>query len=186
MRASQTRGDFFRLQFDQTSQTFHDCGLSDAGFAHQHRRVGAFTMTENLDDLLNLQLTSNGRRNLVLTRQAVQRHTKMFEVRWQLELLSILLFLLLTLLYLNANVLRDCFRSCSQTLQHLDKQAVISRERFEDVGCFYCLTALRSRSLHGALEKIGRVGCDAETFAYMLLTAALETSFDCDLNGHRI
>src|SRR5258705_13995086 len=97
------------LKFDQTRQSLDHRSLTDAGLAYEHRRIGAFAMTKDFDDLLDLFFAADGRRNLVSTHQAVQREPKMFQVRRQLKLLAILLFLFLALVNVCAHVFDNGF-----------------------------------------------------------------------------
>src|SRR5687768_318658 len=62
MRTAQTRRDFFRLELNQTRQPFYYRSLANAWFSHEHRRIGALAMTENLNHLLNLFFPANGGR----------------------------------------------------------------------------------------------------------------------------
>ena len=102
VRAAQTRRNFFRLQLDQPRQSFDHRSLADAGFANQHRRICAFAMAKNLDDLLNLFFAADGRRNLVGASQPVERNAEVFQIRRQLKFLAILLFFLFSFLNLSS------------------------------------------------------------------------------------
>ncbi len=72
VRVTQTRRNFLRFEFDESRESFDDSGLSDSRFPDQHRGVRAFLVAENFDHLLDFLLASYCRRNLVLTRQAVE------------------------------------------------------------------------------------------------------------------
>src|SRR5207302_10627122 len=83
VRIAQARWDFLWFEFNQASKTFDDGGLADARFTNEHRRVGAFAMAENFDDLLNLFFTTDRGRNLVHARHAIQRHAEVFQISGQ-------------------------------------------------------------------------------------------------------
>jgi len=110
-----------RFEFNQTGQAFDDGGLTDAGLANQHRRVGALAMAKNFDNLLNLFFAPDGRRDFVHARHAIQRDPEVFQVRRQIKLFTVLFVLLLAHVYTCAYVLANRFRLGAQILEHLDK-----------------------------------------------------------------
>src|SRR5207248_9036439 len=103
----------------------YDGSLSDAGFAHEHWRIGALTMAENLYHLLNLHLAPNGRRNLVRTRQTIQRDAKMFQIRRQVEFFLVLLLFLFAYVNTRANIFDDRLGRSAEAAQHLDEHATL-------------------------------------------------------------
>ena len=143
-------------------------------------------MAEDLDDLLNLFFAADGRRNLVRAGQSIQRNTKVFQIRRQFKLLSILFFFLFSFLHLRANVFHHGVRIGAHGSQHVDKKTVVVGERFKNVGCFDCLATLCSGSLHGALEQVGRIWSDAKTFADVLLAGGIQSLLNCHLDHDRI
>ena len=95
----------------------------------------------------------------------------MFQVRRQVKLLAILLFLFLALVNVRAHMFDDGFGLGAQILQHLYKQTAGVREHFENVSGFDCLASARTRTFHGSLEKVGGIRSDAKAFADVLAAA---------------
>src|SRR5690349_14989966 len=121
MRVPQARRRLFRLQFNQSGQTFDYGGLADAWFTDEHWRVRAFAMAKNLDDLLNLFVPSDGGWDFVHARHSIQRDAKMLKIRRQLEFLPLLLVPPLPYIDVSAHLLADCLWLGAQLLKHLNK-----------------------------------------------------------------
>ena len=171
VRVAKTRRNFFRLKLDQARESFDDRRLADARLADEHRRIRPLAVAEDLDHLLNLLLAPDGRRNLVLPRQLVERNAEVLEVRRQLELLLVLLLFLFARADACAHVLDDRLGVHAEISQNVDEHAaLVLRERRENIGRLDGLAPLRARALHRALEEVGRFGRDAEALADMLAT----------------
>ncbi len=128
-------------------------------------------MAKNLHHLLNLFFTTNRGRYLVGPRQAVQRYSKMLQVRRQLELLPILFLFVFTLLHLRLHVLSYSVGIRSHVFQHLKEETVVVCQRGKNISRFDGLAALRAGALHSSLEKIRSVGRNPEAFTNVLLAA---------------
>ena len=142
-------------------------------------------MAKNLDDLLDLFFAADGGRNLVGAHQAIQRESKMFQVRRQLKLLAILLFLFLALVHIRAHMFDDGFGLGAKIPKNLDKQTARVREDFENVCGFDRLASARTRAFHRSLEKVSRIRSDAKAFADVLATA-IQTIVDGPCHQVRI
>src|SRR2546423_11261024 len=143
-------------------------------------------MAEDLNDLLNLFFASDGRRNLVSSRETIQRNSEVFQIRWKLKLLPVLFFFLLALLHLCSHVFHDRFGVRPHVSQDFDEQTVVTAQSFKDVCCFNCFAALISRALHRTLEQICCVRADTKSLTDMLLPAVAEAFLNRHFDDDRV
>ena len=122
-------GTFSRFELDQTRETFDDRRLADARLTDQHRRVRTFAVTEDLDHLLDLSFAADGRRNLVLPRQLVERDAKVLQIRRQLVFLSKRLILLFAHLDSLRNLFDSAIRISTEPSQNVGRARRQDRKR---------------------------------------------------------
>ena len=80
------------LEFDAAGEALGDRGLADTGLADQHHRVRPLAVAEDLQHLLDLQVATVDRGDLVLTRQQIEIGREVLQERRQLESLAQALF----------------------------------------------------------------------------------------------
>ena len=80
VRATEPRRHRVPFEFYESGQTLDNRSLSDAGLTNEHRRIRALAMAEYLDHLLDLACATDGRRELILPRKPVERHSEVLEV----------------------------------------------------------------------------------------------------------
>ncbi len=85
LRVAEPHGNAIGLELETARKRFGDCRLADARFAHQHHGIGSLPVTENLEDLLNLAISTKHRRQPVQTREIVQVRRDLPQVYRQLE-----------------------------------------------------------------------------------------------------
>ena len=126
-------------------------------------------MRKNLDHLQNFFFASDGWRNFVLSRQFVQRHTKMFEIRRQFVFFTSSFFFFFDFANACPRCLRDFICRHSQVLQNvIQKAAFIVGKHIKKVAGFNHSTTLGTRPIHRTLKQIGCFGCNPITAAGVL------------------
>ena len=132
MSVAQTLRQRLRLKLDLARESFDHGGLTDAGFADEHRRVGALAVAKDFDHLANLFVAPDDRRQLVLASQLVEADAEVLQVRRQLVAAAVLLFLLFVAAHAGLNLLYDHLAVSAEPAQQFDGIAVhIPEERDE-------------------------------------------------------
>jgi hypothetical protein len=75
----------FRFELDAPGQAFGNGGLADAGLADQHRGIRPLAMAEDFEDLLNLPVAAEHRRQPVLLGEQVHVRGKLFQEHGKFE-----------------------------------------------------------------------------------------------------
>jgi hypothetical protein len=88
LRVAESHRYGFRLELDAARESFRDCRLAHTWFTDQHRGIAPLAVAENFEDLPNLAIATEHRRDLVETGEQVQIRRCLLQIRREVETLS--------------------------------------------------------------------------------------------------